>query len=118
MHFGIGTLGLSPPNLLTDFAYRNGIQVPPPPPRYVEERPEPETFPPGRALSWPDERADAPNRNNRANRPRKQPEARREASRKEEAWNNKPAKPSPEQGEAKRTRKPWYRNRKGRPNNH
>ncbi len=82
---------------------RNGIHVPPPPPRYVEERPEADAFP-GRELHWPEE---TPTRNPRPARPRKQAEPR-----------NKPPKAAPEQTEGKRTRKPWYRNRKGRPNNH
>ncbi|MBQ9492760.1 MAG: stage 0 sporulation family protein [Oscillibacter sp.] len=99
---------------------RNGIDIPAPPPRYVEERREEDPFLSGRELNWPEERpAEGTPRNPRPNRPRKPVEPRREA-RKEETW-NKPGKPAPEragaEGDAKRRRKPWYRNnRKNRPN--
>ena len=86
---------------------RNGIQIPAPPPRYVEERPEEPSFP-GQELVWPDKRDATP----RKNRNKKPPEPRRE-----------PRKAPPERAAvpaetpAKKSRKPWYRNnRKGRPN--
>ena len=97
---------------------RNGIDIPAPPPRYAEEGREDESAP--GFLRRPEE-AEA---RNRVSRTRKPPEPKREARptpRKGEAWNNKPGKPSPErasgaEGEGKQRRKPWYKNRKGRPN--
>ena len=104
---------------------RNGIDVPPPPPRYVEERKE-EPLLPGEDWAWTPETESRV----RAGRKGKAPEPRKEPKReprqafpkdKDEAW-TKAAKASSERGgggdgDGKRRRKPWYKsNRKGRPN--
>lgn len=98
---------------------RNGIDIPAPPPRYVEERREEEAFP---GSYWTAEEAEP---RSRVSRTRKPPEPKREsrpAPRKGEPWSKPAANAAPERGnvpaaDAKPRRKPWYRNnRKGRPN--
>ena len=102
---------------------RNGIDIPAPPPRYVEERKE-EPALPGEEWTWGAETESRA----RPNRKKKPPEPRKEPKReprppfpKEEAWTNA-GKQSSERGgggdgDGKRRRKPWYKNsRKNRPN--
>ena len=86
---------------------RSGIAIPPPPPRHVEQTPPPDDAFPGIPYELrPDYRP-----------PRRQPQPQPKRESRPAPPRNKSANAPAPDADAKPRRKPWYKNRKGRPNN-